>query len=139
MKRIILLIIFSFTFSSIVRRRLFSSEINEFLDRMHNTIILEKNPIYKEVIKKHYLLEQQGVGKEIFKRVLNDFFTYNLNLTNEEKNEYNKAFDLMLFEMPEYIRHHDYSYWLNEVKFNYILDALKHGFTLNGLDHKDDM
>ncbi len=105
-----------------INSSIFSEEEEEFFDKIHDKVILEKNPIYNEVLHRNMLNDQKGVGKNLFKRLIYDFVTYNLKLNNEEERVYNKALDFYLEYLPEYIEKENFSYYLNEVKFNYILD-----------------
>lgn len=105
-----------------VKSSIFSEEDEEFFDKVHDKNMLEKNPIYHEILHKNMLNGQKGVGKNVFKRVIYDFVTYNLKLNNEEISLYTKALEYYLDYLPDYIEKESFAYYLNEVKFNYILD-----------------
>jgi hypothetical protein len=109
---------------SFISSNIFSEDDEEFFDKVHNKEILEKNPIYQEILHKYMLYDQKGVGKNYFKRLIYDFVTYNLKLNSEEERLYNLALEYYLEYLPEYVEKENFSYYLNEVKFHYILDYI---------------
>ena len=111
-------------------------EHDDFFNKMHNPDLLEKDPIYQEIFKKHLMDTQRGVSRNIFKRVAIDFLTYNLKLTQVERSEYVEALDLLSNDIPDYIPIEDFSYYLNETKFVFILDDVREH---NSLKRKDGL